>query len=44
MGLFHESLVRKGFLALGAKESLRSSEHAAGFIELDSDHRIYERQ
>ena len=44
VGLFRESLVRKGFLALGAKESLRSSEHAAGFIELDRDHRIYERQ
>lgn len=44
MGLFRESLVRKGFLALGAKESLRSSEHAAGFVELDRDHRIYERQ
>lgn len=44
LGLFHEALVRKGFLALGAKENLRSSEHAAGFVELDRDHRIYERQ
>lgn len=44
VGLFRESLVRRGFLALGAKESLRSSRHAAGFVELDRDHRLYERQ
>ena len=44
VGLFRESLVRKGFLALGTKESLRGSKQAASFVELDHDNRIYERQ
>lgn len=44
VSLFRESLVRKGFLALGAKESLRACKHAAGFVELDHENRIYERQ
>jgi chemotaxis protein methyltransferase CheR len=44
VGLFRESLVRKGFLGLGAKESLRSSIHSASFVVLDRDNRLYERQ
>jgi chemotaxis protein methyltransferase CheR len=44
LGLFHASLVRKGFLGLGSKESLRSSTHREGFVELDRDNRIYERR
>lgn len=43
LGLFHASLVRKGFLALGAKENLRSSVHQHSFRELDREHRLYER-
>lgn len=44
VGLFRESLVRKGFLGLGSKESLRSSVHAGGFVAIDRDNRIFERQ
>lgn len=43
LGLFHDSLVRKGFLGLGSKESLRSSIHSNTFTELDRDNRLYER-
>jgi chemotaxis protein methyltransferase CheR len=44
LGLFHASLVRKGFLGLGSKENLRSSVHRELFGELDHDNRIYERR
>lgn len=44
IGLFHESLVRKGFLGLGAKESLRFSKHADAFAEFDREQRIYQRR
>jgi chemotaxis protein methyltransferase CheR len=44
VGLFRESLVRKGFLALGARENLSRSRHAAGFLEIDRENRVYERQ
>jgi chemotaxis protein methyltransferase CheR len=43
VGLFRESLVRRGFLGLGAKESLRSSLHASHFVELDRANRLYEK-
>jgi len=43
LGLFHTALVRKGFLALGAKENLRSSAYKDQFRELDREHRLYER-
>lgn len=43
IGLFHDSLVRKGFLGLGSKESLRSSVQREAFIEIDRENRIYER-
>jgi chemotaxis protein methyltransferase CheR len=44
LGLFRESLVRRGFLALGAKESLVSSAHARAFAELDRPNRLYVKQ
>lgn len=44
IGLFRESLVRKGFLGLGAKESLRFSAHADGFSEFARAEKIYQRR
>ena len=44
VGLFHESLVRKGFLGLGSKESLRFSAHADGFNEFYHEERIYQKE
>lgn len=43
LGLFHGALVHKGFLALGAKENLRSSSHQHLFSEVDREHRLYQR-
>jgi chemotaxis protein methyltransferase CheR len=43
IGLFRESLCRRGFLGLGARESLRVSAHAAAFRELEAAQRIYQR-
>jgi chemotaxis protein methyltransferase CheR len=43
IGLFRESLCRKGFLGLGARESLRFSRHAAAFKELAGDNRIFQK-
>lgn len=44
VGLFHDSLVRKGFLGLGAKESLRFNRHADQFVEFASDERLYQKR
>ncbi|MCC7416987.1 MAG: protein-glutamate O-methyltransferase CheR [Acidobacteria bacterium] len=44
VGLFHDSLCRRGFLGLGAKESLRFTAHAAAFAEVEHDARIYQRK
>lgn len=44
VGLFEESLVRRGFLGLGRKESLRFSEHAAGFSDFVREEKIYQRR
>ena len=44
LGLFKDSLARKGFLGLGAKESLRFSVHAPAFAEFVRDEKIYQRQ
>jgi chemotaxis protein methyltransferase CheR len=44
LGLFKESLARKGFLGLGAKESLRFSQHAASFLEFFREEKIYQRR
>ena len=43
VGLFRDSLARKGFLGIGAKESLRFSEHAEGFKEFVREEKIYQR-
>lgn len=43
VGLFEESLVRKGFLGIGSKESLRFSQHTASFSEFDREQRIYQK-
>ena len=44
VGLFRDSLVRSGYLGLGAKESLRFSQHAGGFAEFVRDEKIYQRR
>jgi len=41
VGLFREALVRKGFLGVGSKESLRFGSHADAFEEMIRDERIY---
>lgn len=42
--LFKDSLVRKGFLGLGAKESLRFSRYADDFTEFAREERIFQRR
>lgn len=44
LGLFKDSLARKGFLGLGAKESLRFSPQAGAFSEFVRDEKIYQRR
>lgn len=44
VGLFKDSLVRKGFLGLGAKESLHFSAHAGSFSEFVREDRIYQKR
>jgi chemotaxis protein methyltransferase CheR len=44
LGLFKDSLARKGFLGLGAKESLRFSQHAAAFADFVREEKIYQRR
>lgn len=44
IGQFKESLSRKGFLGLGAKESLRFSLHAEAFTEFVGPDRIYQKR
>jgi chemotaxis protein methyltransferase CheR len=43
VGLFRDSLCYKGFLGIGASESLRFSLHADSFAELDHEDRIYQK-
>ena len=43
VGLFRESLVRKGFLGLGSRETLRFSGHSDAFEEFDRQERIYQK-
>ena len=43
LGLFGQSLVRGGFLGLGAKENLRFSTHADAFADFVSQEKIYRR-
>jgi chemotaxis protein methyltransferase CheR len=44
LGLFKDSLARKGFLGLGAKESLRFSQHAPAFADFVREEKIYQRR
>lgn len=44
IGLFRDSLARKGFLGLGSKESLRFSTQAAAFGEFVREEKIYQRR
>lgn len=43
LGLFHESLSRRGFLGLGSKESIDFSAHSAHFEALDKPERIFRK-
>jgi len=43
IGLFKDSLVRRGFLGIGAKESMRFSGHANAFSEFNRAERIYQK-
>lgn len=43
VGLFRDSLARKGFLGLGSKESLHFSRHADAFVAFERDEKIYQR-
>lgn len=44
LGLFREALCRKGFLGLGAKESLRFSNHSDAFTDLVREHRLFQKR
>jgi chemotaxis protein methyltransferase CheR len=44
IGLFKDSLVRHGFLGLGARETLRFSSHARAFLEFVREDRIYQKR
>ena len=43
LGLFHESLCHRGFLGLGAKESIDFSAYADRFDDLVRSERIYRK-
>ncbi len=44
VGLFRDALVRRGFLGLGSKESLRFNRHAEAFTEFVGKERIYQKK
>lgn len=44
IGLFKDSLSRKGFLGLGSKESLRFSAHADAFSAFSDGEKIYQKR
>ena len=44
LGLFHDALCRRGFLGLGAKESLRFSAQAGAFDDFVREERIYQKK
>lgn len=44
LGLFHEALCRKGFLGLGAKESLRFSAYSHAFDDVVREDRIFQKR
>jgi len=43
IGLFSDSLARRGFLGLGSKESLRFSDHSGSFTDCVRDEKIYQK-
>lgn len=43
LGLFNDSLARKGFLGLGSKESLRFSDYGSEFSDFDRNEKIYQK-
>ncbi|MCC2641412.1 MAG: chemotaxis protein CheR [Nitrospira sp.] len=44
VGLFKEALVRKGFLGVGARESLRFNAHSKAFTEFLPEERMYQKK
>lgn len=44
VGLFREALVRRGFLGIGSKESLRFTSHAGAFEEVVRVDRLYQKK
>ncbi|WP_438479559.1 CheR family methyltransferase [Oleiharenicola lentus] len=44
VGLFKDSLVRRGFLGVGLKESLHFTAHSGAFTPFVSDQRIYQKK
>jgi chemotaxis protein methyltransferase CheR len=44
LGLLRDALGHKGFLGLGAKETLRFSSHAAAFDDVAREERIYQKR
>jgi chemotaxis protein methyltransferase CheR len=44
IGLFANSLAHRGFLGLGAKETLRFSAHAGEFSDFDRAERLYQKR
>jgi chemotaxis protein methyltransferase CheR len=43
LGLFHEALAHRGFLGLGAKESVRFSGHSHHFVDFVGTERLYRK-
>lgn len=44
VGLFRDALVRRGFLGIGSKESLRFTSHAGAFAEVVRVDRLYQKK
>ena len=44
IGLFENALARKGFLGLGARETLRFSTHADRFSNFVPEEKIYQKR
>jgi chemotaxis protein methyltransferase CheR len=44
IGLFHDSLARKGFLGLGSKESIRFSQYSEVFSDFMREERLYQKR
>lgn len=44
IGLFRDSLAHRGFLGLGAKESIRFSRHSDAFDDFSRSERLYQKQ